>query len=66
MGAGWVGAGYDGVHVFTPAGERIGMIRLPEMCANVCFGGARRNRLFMCASQSVYAVYVNTRGAHVS
>jgi gluconolactonase len=66
VGAGWVGAGYDGVHVFTPAGERIGMIRLPEMCANVCFGGAKRNRLFMCASQSVYAVYVNTRGAHVS
>ncbi len=64
-GAGWGGAGYDGVHVFTPAGERIGMIVLPEACANVCFGGSKRNRLFMAASQSLYAVYVGTRGAHV-
>jgi gluconolactonase len=65
-GAGWVGAGYDGVHVFTPAGERIGMIVLPEACANVCFGGSKRNRLFMAASQSLYAVYVGTRGAHIA
>jgi gluconolactonase len=65
-GAGWGGAGYDGVHVFTPAGERIGMIVLPETCANVCFGGSRRNRLFMAASQSVYALYVGTRGAHIA
>ena len=65
-GAGWVGAGYDGVHVFTPAGERIGMILLPEICANVCFGGPHRNRLFMAASQSLYAVYVNTKGAHIA
>jgi len=65
-GAGWGGAGYDGVHVFTPAGERIGMIVLPEACANVCFGGAKRNRLFMAASQSLYAVYVGTRGAHIA
>jgi len=63
-GAGWAGAGYDGVHVFAPGGERIGMILLPEICANVCFGGVRRNRLFMTASQSLYAVYVETRGAH--
>ncbi len=62
-GAGWVGEGYDGVHIFAPTGERIGMILLPEICANVCFGGARRNRLYMCASQSVYAVYVEARGA---
>jgi len=62
--AGWGGAGHDGVHVFAPDGERIGLIRLPEACANVCFGGPKRNRLFMTASQSVYAVYVNTRGAH--
>jgi gluconolactonase len=66
VGAGWVGAGYDGVHVFTPAGERIGMILLPEICANVCFGGPKRNRLYMAASQSLYAVYVNTRGAHIA
>ena len=63
-GAGWVGAGYDGVHVFNPEGERVGQILLPEICANVCFGGAKRNRLFMTASQSIYAVYTNTRGAH--
>lgn len=60
------GAGYDGVHVFSPAGQRIGLIRLPEICANICFGGTKRNRLFMVASQSLYSVYVNTRGAHVS
>jgi len=65
-GAGWGGAGYDGVHVFTPAGERIGMIVLPEACANVCFGGSKRNRLLMAASQSLYAVYVGTRGAHIA
>jgi len=52
----------DGVVVFSPAGERIGRIELPERCANVCFGGRRRNRLFMAASQSLYALYVNTRG----
>ncbi|MBI4875022.1 MAG: SMP-30/gluconolactonase/LRE family protein [Acidobacteria bacterium] len=62
--AGWVGEGYDGVHVFAPSGERIGMILLPEICANLCFGGSRRNRLFMAASQSLYAVYVETQGAH--
>jgi gluconolactonase len=52
----------DGVLVFDPAGTRIGRIRLPERCANICFGGAKLNRLFMAASQSLYALYVNTRG----
>jgi gluconolactonase len=52
----------DGVRVFNPAGEPIGHIHLPERCANLCFGGPHRNRLFMAASQSVYALYVNTRG----
>ena len=66
VGAGWVGPGYDGVHIFSPGGQRIGMILLPEMCANVCFGGTKRNRLFMCASQSLYAVYVETQGAHIA
>jgi len=61
--AGWVGDGYDGVHIFAPDGTRIGMIRLPEICANVCFGGPKRNRLFMCGSQSLYAVYVEAQGA---
>jgi gluconolactonase len=63
VGAGWVGPGYDGVHVFAPEGERIGMILLPEICANLCFGGPRRNRLFMAASQSIYALYVEATGA---
>lgn len=55
--AGWVGAGYDGVHIFNPSGKRIGQILLPEICSNVCFGGPKRNILFMTASQSVYMVY---------
>ena len=59
----WAGA-RPGVQVITPNGERIGMIRLPENCANVCFGGVKRNRLFMAASQSLYAVYVEAQGAH--
>ncbi len=64
--AGWVGDGYDGVHIFAPNGERIGQIRLPEICSNVCFGGSKRNRLFMTGSQSLYAVFVETRGAHLT
>ena len=52
----------DGVNVFAPDGDLIGRIELPERCANVCFGGIKRNRLFMAASQSLYAVYVNTQG----
>lgn len=62
--AGWVGEGYDGVHIFSPEGQRIGQIKLPEICSNVCFGGPRRNRLFMTASQSLYAVYTEALGAH--
>jgi gluconolactonase len=57
------GAGEDGVAVFHPDGTLIGRILLPERCANVCFGGAKRNRLFMAASQSVYALYVEAQGA---
>jgi gluconolactonase len=64
--AGWGGDGYDGVHVFAPDGQRIGFIALPEICANLCFGGEKRNRLFMAASQSLYAVYVETQGAHIT
>jgi gluconolactonase len=55
--------GYSGVTVWTAAGKLIGRIRLPEVCGNLCFGGPKRNRLFMAASQSLYAVYVNTQGA---
>jgi gluconolactonase len=57
------GNGYDGVHVFDPDGTLIGQIVLAEACANLCFGGPARNRLFMAASQSIYAVYLNTSGA---
>ena len=55
--------GYSGVTVWTPQGQLIGRIRLPEICGNVCFGGPKRNRLFMAASQSLYAVYTGTQGA---
>jgi gluconolactonase len=61
--AGWGGDGFNGVHVIAPDGKLIGKIHLPETCANLCFGGAKKNRLFMAASQSLYAVYVNTEGA---
>jgi gluconolactonase len=61
----WAGAP-PGVQIIAPSGEPIGTIRLPENCANISFGGTRRNRLFMAASQSLYAVYVNTIGAHIA
>ena len=61
----WAGA-RPGVQVIAPDGGRIGMIRLPETCANISFGGAKRNRLFMAASQSLYAVYVEAVGAHIA
>jgi gluconolactonase len=61
----WCGA-RPGVQIVAPTGERIGMIRMPETCANICFGGAKRNRLFMAGSQSLYAVYVETTGAHIA
>ncbi len=53
----------DGVRVYNAAGQPMAHIHLPERCANVCFGGAKNNRLFMAASHSLYALYVNTRGA---
>ena len=64
----WVGwgmgrEGLDGVAIFNPEGKLIGRINLPERCANLCFGGVERNRLFMAASTSIYALYVNTQGA---
>lgn len=55
--------GYSGVTVWSPEAKLLGRIRLPEACANICFGGPKRNRLFMAASQSLYAVYVATQGA---
>jgi len=62
----WCGWGmtaeFDGVRVYNSAGAPIGHIHLPERCANLCFGGRYRNRLFMAAAQSLYALYVNTQG----
>lgn len=60
----WAGA-RPGVQIIAPDGDTIGLIRLPEVCANVCFGGAKRNRLFMASSQSLYAVFVGVSGAHI-
>jgi gluconolactonase len=52
----------DGVRIFSPQGEAIGHIGLPERCANLCFGGKHRNRLFMASCTSIYSLYVNTQG----
>lgn len=57
------GEGHDGVTIFASDGTLIGRILLPEVCANVCFVGEDRNRLLMTASQSIYTLYTNTRGA---
>ena len=54
--------GLDGVMIFAPDGSPIGRIALPERCANLCFGGRANSRLFMAASHSVYALYVNVPG----
>jgi len=56
-------SGGDGVYCYHPDGTLLGRIRIPEVVANVCFGGAKRNRLFICATTSLYAVYLNTQGA---
>lgn len=58
----WTSAA-DGVHCYAPDGTLIGKILIPEVVANLCFGGAKLNRLFICATTSLYAVYVNARGA---
>jgi gluconolactonase len=53
----------DGVHVYAPDATLLGKIKVPEVVANVCFGGPKRNRLYICATSSLYAIYVNARGA---
>ncbi|HXY24911.1 MAG TPA: SMP-30/gluconolactonase/LRE family protein [Candidatus Acidoferrum sp.] len=63
--AGWGPDGFNGVHCFAPDGNLIGKIHLPETCANLCFGGAKHNRLFMAASQSLYSVYTDAQAAQV-
>ena len=62
MGWGMGAEGLDGVSVFNKDGKLIGRIDLPARCANLCFGGTYRNRLFMCGSTGVYSLYVNTQG----
>ena len=54
--------GYAGVLVYNAQGKLIGRIRLPEVCANLCFGGPKRNHLFMTASQSIYLLQVQDAG----
>lgn len=58
----WTSAG-DGVHCYAPDGTLLGKILVPEVVANLCFGGPKRNRLYICATTSLYAIYVNARGA---
>jgi gluconolactonase len=58
----WTSAG-DGVHCYAPDGVLLGKVRVPEAVANVCFGGPKLNRLFICATSSLYSVYLNTRAA---
>jgi gluconolactonase len=61
--SGWGSPKNNGVLVLTPSGDLIGQIHLPEPCANLCFGGRSKNRLFMAGSQSLYALYVEAQGA---
>ena len=58
----WLSAG-DGVHCHAPDGDLLGKVLIPESVANLCFGGAKRNRMFICGTTSLYSVYLNTRGA---
>jgi gluconolactonase len=62
---GWADPAEDGVRCYAPDGELIGKLHLPESCANVCFGGRKRNRLFMAASTSIYALYLDVQGAQL-
>jgi gluconolactonase len=61
--SGWGNPDQNGVKVFSPNGELLGQIHLPEPCANLCFGGQKKNRLFMTGSHSLYSVYVDAIGA---
>ncbi|MBN9073099.1 MAG: SMP-30/gluconolactonase/LRE family protein [Rhizobiales bacterium] len=58
----WTSSG-DGVRCVTPEGDVIGRIPVPEKVANVCFGGPKRNRLYICGHTSLYAIHLNTCGA---
>jgi gluconolactonase len=58
----WASAG-DGVYCYMPDGALLGRINVPEVVANLCFGGSKRNRMYICGTTSLYAVYLNTQGA---
>jgi gluconolactonase len=60
---GWGDPGEDGVRCYTNGGELLGKIHIPETVANLCFGGQQRNRLYICGSTSLYAVYTSAQGA---
>ena len=60
--AGWAGAGGDGVAIYAPDGDRLGLIHLPEPVSNLCFGGVKRNRLFITAGQSLFSIYTDAQG----
>jgi gluconolactonase len=62
---GWADPLEDGVRCYAPDGDMIGKVHLPETCANLCFGGKKRNRLFMCGSTSMYSLYVDIQGAQL-
>ena len=64
--AGFGGEGFDGIHAYAPDGAKIGQILVPEVVASFCFVGENRNRLFICASQSVYTLYTAAEGAHIT
>jgi gluconolactonase len=56
------GKGFDGVHCYSPQGELLGRIHLPETVANLCFGGIKKNRLFITGGRSLYSVFVEAQG----
>ena len=60
---GWGDTNEDGVRCYTRDGELLGKIHIPETVANLCFGGQQRNRLYICGSTSLYAVYTSAQGA---
>ncbi|MGY4291002.1 gluconolactonase [Bradyrhizobium sp. LM2.7] len=60
---GWGDPNEDGVRCYTPSGDLLGKIHIPETVANLCFGGQQRNRLYICGSTSLYAVYTSVQGA---
>jgi gluconolactonase len=62
---GWADPVEDGVRCYAPDGDLIGKVHLPETCANVCFGGKKRNRLFIAGSTSIYSLYVDVQGAQL-